>query len=132
MERGNQRFTTGRTISLSGLLGLLCGFGTLYAFWKFSHLTRDWNDVARLLVVVVGALLLVVGLQKLLSESHLLPNVEFKFRLSRHRVMLPRVGFVYLLIMIVFFIGSLLGRSNMLMLVFAFMIGPVHHLQRTA
>jgi len=38
--------------------------------------------------------------------------------------MLPRHGLVYLGIMAVLFVGSLLGRSNPLMLVFAMMAGP--------
>lgn len=45
-------------------------------------------------------------------------------RLSRNRVMLPREGLMYLLVMTVAFVASLIGRSNMLMLVFSIMAGP--------
>ncbi|MFK7778351.1 MAG: DUF58 domain-containing protein [Gimesia sp.] len=45
-------------------------------------------------------------------------------RLGRNRVSLPRDGMVYLLMMTVLFVGSILSRENMLMLVFAMMTGP--------
>lgn len=44
--------------------------------------------------------------------------------LNRYRVRFPREGLIYLTIMVVLFIGSLLGRENRLMLVFAMMAGP--------
>lgn len=44
--------------------------------------------------------------------------------LNRYRVRFPREGLIYLAIMVVLFIGSLLGRENRLMLVFAMMAGP--------
>ncbi|WP_417383518.1 DUF58 domain-containing protein [Gimesia sp.] len=45
-------------------------------------------------------------------------------RIGRNRVSLPRDGVVYLLMMTVLFVGSVLSRENMLMLVFAMMTGP--------
>lgn len=44
--------------------------------------------------------------------------------LNRYRVRFPREGLIYLTIMVVLFVGSLLGRENRLMLVFAMMAGP--------
>ncbi|MGH7128832.1 MAG: DUF58 domain-containing protein, partial [Planctomycetaceae bacterium] len=44
--------------------------------------------------------------------------------LSGSRMRVPRPGLVYLVIMTVLLIGSMIGRSNMLMLVFALMAGP--------
>ncbi len=45
-------------------------------------------------------------------------------KIGRNRVSLPQYGMVYLLIMVVLFVGAVLSRENMLMLVFAMMTGP--------
>ena len=70
------------------------------------------------------AILLASGLQQL-SLSVTTPARRRRSSSSnRYRIRFPREGLIYLTIMVVLFIGSLLGRENRLMLVFAMMAGP--------
>lgn len=113
-----------RHISLANVLMIVTGSVAAYCAWRY-----DWDDVQAppslpFWVGVIGGLLILSGLRHVL-----IPNLgEFEralmSRVSRHRVMLPRQGIVYLVMMVVLATGSLLGHSNMLMLVFAMMAGP--------
>lgn len=77
----------------------------------------------RVLVFLVGGWLSVWGLKEIIAA--LWPTLAGRHTWRRrHRFMMPIEGYVYVIIMIVLFIGSLLGRSNPLMLVFALLAGP--------
>jgi len=72
----------------------------------------------RVVSIVCGTGFSVWGLKELISNYW--PRMSgrgFHFKL-------PLEGGLYLLIMIVLFIGALIGRSNLLMMVFAMMAGP--------
>jgi uncharacterized protein (DUF58 family) len=67
----------------------------------------------------VGAVLVFWGLREIVTK--LFPAL--RARRPRRRQMLTQPGLVYLAIMVTLFLGSLLGRSNPLMLIFSMMIG---------
>ena len=72
---------------------------------------------SKLLVIVAGVSLSIWGLKELITSYW----PTFGQRGMRFR--LPREGAVYLVIMTVLFIGSLIGKSNTLMMVFALLAG---------
>lgn len=121
-ERGGER-----SISMSGLLSLMIGFGMLFIYVKFVGYYWNWSDFARIAYLMVGVGLFLWGLLKGFDRQAAGSEVGRRLTFLRQRValpMLPRPGQFYLLMMIVLLVGSLLGRSNMLMLVFAMMAGP--------
>jgi uncharacterized protein (DUF58 family) len=123
-ESTDHDFTSRRAVSLSGFLLLLCGGGLLLVQWKFTRLFLNWSYSSRLLFFAISVSLVFWGVNEILNGFRFGPANRRGLRLTRHRVMFPREGMLYCLIMSVMFVGSLLGRSNMLMLVFAMMIGP--------
>jgi uncharacterized protein (DUF58 family) len=72
-------------------------------------------------VILFAIYCVVLGFRRILatlfSEKH---GQKPQFRVPS----LPKSGAIYLLVMTVLLVGSLLGDSNMLMLVFAMMVGP--------
>lgn len=109
--------------SLAGILAILLGSGALFIVLKYPAVAAGWSDPARYGAMIGSLLCLLWGIDRLL------PDVRGTFsgrrhRRARHTVMLPRQGVMCLVIMSVLFIGSMIGRSNMLMLVFAMMVGP--------
>ena len=112
-----------RPVPLIGFLCLMAGGGVLYSAPKISSQFGDQKPYAAATFGVTGIFLLLWGLR--LVALRFTPAAGSKVsRLNRNRVMLPREGMMYLLIMIVAFVGSLIGRNNMLMLVFSIMAGP--------
>jgi uncharacterized protein (DUF58 family) len=85
-----------------------------------SWLRHAWQDGSSFAWFAMSTLLLWWGV----THVFRLPASGAGLSLMRHRVSLPRSGLVYLVMIIVILTGSLLGRSNMLMLVFALMAGP--------
>ena len=72
------------------------------------------------LAITIGSLLFVAGLRNIVAALQPARTVPYAFL----RLRLPLPGAAFLMMMSAFFVGSLIGRSNMLMLVFAFMAGP--------
>lgn len=108
---------------LLGFLCLMAGSGMLYSTRKFGRRFPEWNTFIQAAGGIIGLVLLLWGIRLIVLRFS--PRVGKPVsRLNRNRVMLPREGMMYLLIMIVSFVGSLIGRSNMLMLVFSIMAGP--------
>lgn len=109
--------------SLTGLLAFLLGAGGLFIGWKFPDLVRGMTPLQRYVSIGIAVFLILWGIDRQLPDIR--PNITGrKLRRARNTVMLPRQGITYLVIMAVLFIGSMIGRSNMLMLVFAMMAGP--------
>ena len=95
----------------------------LYTAQKLSAYFGPWKNNAQVAGGIIGLVLVLWGLR--LIALRLAPRSGKRVgRFNRNRVMLPREGAVYLVIMIVAFVGSLVGRNNMLMLVFSIMAGP--------
>lgn len=112
------------SVSLSGVLALSSGLGLILALRKFDRVSSDWSPAARFMLFAIAIVLLFTGLKQTMSGLWPTLGERPQRRTNRHRVLLPSEGLMYLLIMIVLFVGSLLGRSNMLMLIFAMMAGP--------
>lgn len=111
-------------MSLSGLLAIISGLGLMLVHDQLSRLARDWGGWAPLLFTGLAAFLILWGLNDVLQTIPSSRKRRPFWRLRGQRQSLPRTGLVYLGIMVVLFVGSLLGRSNMLMLVFSMMAGP--------
>jgi uncharacterized protein (DUF58 family) len=105
--------------SLPGALSIVVGLALLFAFWKFSVRLTGWGVRQRLALFAVATLLFVWGGKQLASGW-----IGRSSGFQRNRVALPGSGIIFLLILGVLFVGAMLGRSNMLMLVFSLMAGP--------
>ncbi len=111
----------GRTLSLSGSLALLIGIGLILGFWKFPNVARDLGPRVREISFLASCLLCLWGGRQIYLESR---GIAGSVSEKRRQAVLPRHGVLYLLIVVVLFVGSIVGQENMLMLVFAMMIGP--------
>lgn len=118
----------GGVISLSGVLLVLIGFGLLYAATKFAWISSVivpvLGPVGRVAFIATCLCLTLWGVRIIITGYYAEPEARGIVRISRQRVMVPWQWVFYLLIMLVCFAGSLLGRTNMLMAVFAIMAGP--------
>ena len=115
-QPGSIRRRSTLSVSWIGIFLLLVGVECLLA-----AALRRVEPGTRLLFGGLGLLFSIWGVREILSR--LLPSLR-PYDRPQNRITLPRPGLVYLVIMSVMFVGSLLGRSNMLMLVFALMAGP--------
>lgn len=113
-----------RAISLSGILALSSGLGLILALRKFDRFSHSMGPMFRFTLFAIAVILLVSGLKQTIQALWPGGRKRRIRRINRNRVLLPTEGLMYLLIMIVLFVGALLGRSNMLMLIFAMMAGP--------
>jgi uncharacterized protein (DUF58 family) len=104
------------------LIGL--SIATAAIFVAYPVFRNSWSASGAALFWALNGLVLATGVVRLavalLPERRRLQLSSFR----RNRVYIPKEGLVYLVIMIVLFIGSLLGHTNMLMLVFAMLAGP--------
>jgi uncharacterized protein (DUF58 family) len=111
-------------VPLAGFVPLLVTVVLLGLYLFLPFLRDDWPPA---FYPVFWAF---VGLMVALSAVALVwPRIPDRFRrliprVNRNRMLIPREGIGYLLIMMVLFIGSSLTRENRLMLVFAAMAGP--------
>lgn len=113
-----------RSLSITGLIAIVTGIGLVFAVRKFVTLSYLTNSGYHVVLLSVSGVLILWGVWQLLTA--VFPALHFRKvnKLNRNRIFFPRVGLAYLVIMGVIFVGSLLSRSNMLMLVFAMLIGP--------
>jgi uncharacterized protein (DUF58 family) len=125
MPRQQNSLTT-RPIPLIGFLCLMAGGGMLYSSRGIARLFDESGTYLRVTGGLIGLSLMLWGL-RLISARFSMRTGQHVGRLNRNRVMLPREGMMYLLVMIVAFVAALTAggeRGNMLMLVFSFMAGP--------
>jgi uncharacterized protein (DUF58 family) len=123
MTAAERRDLGNNMLSLPAVLAILTGTGALFVYWRFDFVFTAWSDTERLLFLAGAIAMLLWGAVRFVGDVSIRETGR-RFRFGRHRVSLPRPGQFYLVIMIVIFSGSLLGRSNMLMLVFSMMAGP--------
>ncbi|NQV23388.1 MAG: DUF58 domain-containing protein [Rhodopirellula sp.] len=114
--------TSSRPVPLLGFLSLFAGAGMFHTSEQLAGRAGEWNLHVQIIGNLIGVVLIFWGIR--LVAGRFARAGSKVGRLNRNRVMLPREGMMYLLIMIVAFVASLIGRSNMLMLVFSIMAGP--------
>ena len=114
-ENRPKQHSSERSISWGGIILVFVGLETIY--WAFAG-TMKWLNP--LLLFLLGTYLIVWGIKEIVVRQ--IPSLR-SVR-AKQRVVLPRPGIVYLLIMFVMLGGALVGHSNMLMLVFSLMAGP--------
>lgn len=110
-----------RTFSTAGFGGVLVGLGLIAFELRYNLLLARLGEVGRVVLVVCATGFVLWGLKELVIGWW--PQVSRR-GFARHRSGLPVEGRAYILVMVVLFVGALLGRSNPLLLVFALMAGP--------
>ena len=105
--------------SVVGTVTMLVGLGFVLFELLTNFMLNRQGWVSHWLIFVVGTSLSIWGLKEIITS--LWPWLGQRGR----RFRLPVEGALYLVIMIVLLIGSLIGHSNTLMMVFALMIGPL-------
>jgi uncharacterized protein (DUF58 family) len=99
------------------LFGLGIVGGELYAGLIAARL----GPVGHVVILTCGVFFSIWGLKEIIAGVW--PRLGHA-GIGRHRFLLPAEGQVYLVIMFAVFVGSMLGRSNPLMLVFSMLAGP--------
>jgi uncharacterized protein (DUF58 family) len=110
-----------RTFSSAGFGALLVGLGLIAFELRYSLLLYRLGKVGRIVLVTCAVGFAIWGIKELVASWW--PQLGRR-GFVRHRSGLPVEGRAYIGVMIVLFIGALLGRSNPLLLVFALMAGP--------
>ena len=110
--------------SLPALLALVGGICILFALELNKRRIRLWPPVLRKIIAAVAILLIVFAIVKTIVYFVRRRRGTVHTRRRTNFTMLTREGGAYLVIMSVMAAGSLIGRSNLLMLVFAMMAGP--------
>ncbi|WP_437225642.1 DUF58 domain-containing protein [Planctomicrobium sp. SH661] len=106
-----------RRISITGAALMLGGMGLVFFEVQTGYLHRRLGLAGHFLSIISGTTLSIWGLKEVVSQ--LWPRLAgrgYHFRI-------PGVGLAYLAIMFVLFIGSILARSNLLIMVFCVMAG---------
>ncbi len=113
-----------RPVPLVGLVAVVCGVGLLLEIERLSSLAELFGGFGRWLLIAIGVYLGLWGVKQCVTAVKPDWRMSRLPRWNRHRMAATREGIIYITIMSVMFIGSIVGRNNMLMLVFAMMIGP--------
>ena len=127
MNSTHKTFPHRKPVPLAAVLPCLLGIGLLVLYFKFAFFLKDLPELGRQGIFFMGTLQLMWGLQQVVSHYFFSKGEGSKRLFGNHRVMLPREGGLYLVIMGVFLVGALLGKKesmNMLLLVFSLMVGP--------
>lgn len=111
-------------VPLSGFIPLLVAGVLVALYGLLPFLREDWPESFHPLFWTC-----VSGLIAFSAIVLLWPRIPERLRrliprVNRNRMLIPREGIGYLLIMVVLFVGSSLTRENRLMLVFAALAGP--------
>ena len=111
-------------VSLYGVLMVLSGAIFLVCTVRFKWPRQVFGADGVLIFMASMAAVVAWGIKDVLGIRFSTPVVEKGLRLRRGGVSVQWQWVFYLAIMAVCFAGSLLGRSNMLMLVFSILAGP--------
>lgn len=111
------RFRRGR-VSLPGVVFMVIGLGLVIFEMQTEFLVSRIGTTGRIVIFVCGTGFSVWGLKEIIAGFFPgYTKTGYSFRL-------PQEGYIYLVIMFVFFVGSLIGRNNLLLLVFSSLAGP--------
>lgn len=113
-----------RPFPFLGTTAMISGAGLVFVLKRFPVFADYWDGKSYWILFAAAVYLLLWGLRQLLASVKPEWRVDRFSRWNRHRMAVTREGLAYIGIMSVMFIGSILGRTNMLMFVFAMMIGP--------
>lgn len=105
-------------VSLQGIAFMIVGLGLVIFEMQTEFLLSRLGSSGRIIIFFCGTGFSVWGLKELIA------GIYPVFSKTGNSFRLPREGFAYLVIMCVLFIGSLIGRNNLLLMVFASLIGP--------
>lgn len=124
MDPGSPKSSDTRSrFPVFGSISAVVGIAMVTGFRVVRDQMGDrWSDAWTVAWLVLAALAILWGFNTLLERWWRFSKSSAGPR--RFRVHLPRPGVVYLVMMGAMLTGSLLGRSNMLMLMFALMAGP--------
>jgi len=112
------------SVSLTNVMTTVCGVVMMFCVLAYAQATGRMGGVQRILLLLISAGICVFGLRRYLLQNLFAGRRGGLGFRSRHQVMLPRPGMVYLAMMMCMALGSLLGHSNMLMMMFSMMAGP--------
>lgn len=113
-----------RRSPLAGVGAIICGGGLLLGLQRLPWLAQHRAGFSRWVLVALAIGLLLWGITRLLALARSRQTATRRPIWNRNRMVITREGIVYITIMSVMFLGSIIGRTNMLMFVFAMMIGP--------
>lgn len=128
MESNEERLETAnqagrlQSISLPVVLASILGIAMLLARGRYQKIISAVSPTLDTLLLAGGCLLLVYAVGQVIAR--LFFGSRRSTGLSRDVVLLPREGMIFLVIMLTLAAGALIGRSNLLMLVFSLMAGP--------
>lgn len=108
----------------SGILALMLGIAAgllFYKGWTFFGPGMVW---LRLLHVIVATSLFFWGLKSVLVGRKRYQMNTWIARLMPYRIEVTREGWLYFIIMVAVLMGALVGKSNLLLLVFGLLAGP--------
>ncbi len=108
-------------LSLSGVGSMAAGLGMVGLEFYSGFIQSRLGTSGHFVVIACGVFFSIWGLKEIIAG--LWPRLG-QAAIGRHRFLVPAEGQVYFLIMFVLFVGSMVGRSNPLMLVFSLMAGP--------
>lgn len=109
-----------RRITTSGIAAMAAGLGLTAIELTTHFIEHRLGPFGRFTILACGTLFSVWGMKELIAGWW--PKLG-QGGLIRNRFHIPLEGWAFLAIMFVLFIGSLIGRSNPLMLVFSMMAG---------
>ena len=112
-----------RRLSIPGLVVFLAGVVALVGEWQFDLLRNrmapaGFGGMGATLAYLFGTLAAIVGAQQLITAAL---KREKATILNRDRFYAPVAGRVFVVILIALFVGSFVGKSNPLLLVFSLM-----------
>ena len=109
---------------LAGVTAILCGGSLLFVLQYSSWLSDLWVGLRRWVLIAMAGGLLLWGFRQTFLWTRQNPSMKRRAVWNRNRMAITREGIAYVAIMSVMFLGAIIGRTNMLMFVFAMMIGP--------
>jgi uncharacterized protein (DUF58 family) len=111
-----------RALSLPGITTMLVGLSLMAMELRYQLLMDRIGTFGRVLVLFAGGWFSVWGLKEVIAAWW--PGLGNTSMRRRHRFRMTIAGYVYVIVMVVLFLGSLMTQSNPLMLVFALLAGP--------
>lgn len=111
------------SVSLPTLLAATIGIALLAIRIRYAQQLAQVSSTLSPVLLAAGCVLLLYAIGQVVSRLFTLGPRRSSI-MGRETVLLPREGIVFMFILLTLAAGALIGRSNLLMLVFALMAGP--------